>query len=1190
MQQPTRPRVGSTPSPIISREERKSILKQTTEEEKNRNSLNIDNTGHTNYINFSTRKYSISGSGIGSGLGSPTSTDGRNRSGSGMGHGGRKRKSSVSSRVPCPSVEEERKREERKSSGNFKPTPISEIRRRLSNAVDHASIMKNKQLIFDTVSMDSEGNTPRTSFDEEEKKKVRQRIALLMKLDKPVLEMIKEEFEAMPDGLDLYEFAVVCLQALKVSDVDWDSHLEALIEIFREVDVNGDGTMEWDEFTSYLVEMANAYYYDQTSNIAEAYLYSPIEDNTTHDHPINHTKWLPGFDRLAVLERGSTRLKLYDEKLCHIKTLRGHRDHVMDVVYLSEQNMLASCGADSSICFWDTKVPSYDLLSRWQLPSAQASLCWNGMSLFSGDALGEVFVWSVERGERKGFMTGHTDTVLKLSYIPDMMRLVSASLDTSVRLWDATSCQSVMTLSGHKKPVYCIASAPSHQMLITGGLDNYALAWNPHMRKPLFTLKGLTPSSYFVGIESLNTTSELALADNSGNISIYDLRTLKQIQVIPPQKSQTEQLPVFSSLSANRYDNSLYLASDRLYQIKKKTPSKAMRAADDSITVAMYNKITMSFVTASGRTVKEWNALTGMLENEYIDITDSNITSMCLDHRQRRLFIGDHTGKILVINYSNGAKMKELDRHKSEVTELLYLDDATEVYSCSWDGTLVNHIDKMGARTTTERRVHDHTKDITCMSVSTEYGIVASGSLDTYVYVYDLHLGSYIGRCEFHEGGITSLCFIDHYPILIVGDDTGRICFWLLKPSDRRFYLLSYIDSDHIDTAPSITGLKYDMETYTLICTDSSGMWSCYNLSLMLGYIDRSLAKGSVKKVKSPAEIARERKRKQSVAFFLAVTGAEDINTNMSVRNAKLRDDTTPYTYNLLHKIRQGLGSKTQKLQPALQIQAHRDGICGLQVISTLKHTCVLTYGLDGAAHIWNLKSGEHLGSLLQGFNHSSTTPLCKWSFHPDILKRRRKIKKEVGQVKGEVNGRIETLEKERYTANGEELRGLTMRSRIAFKERKKKQEAFDSDTHMKQMTKILQNAHLHDSVRGDGDGGSGSERGSVREREEREREYVPRLSSSLFTKSAPSLDTRKNHFATSRKRREAALNIYGNRTQRLQKSSKATKVPMHRLVNFETKDDLTLSLSRFHIALSPSAKTAAERLQHSVDSCFPPI
>lgn len=95
-------------------------------------------------------------------------------------------------------------------------------------------------------------------------------------------------------------------------------------------------------------------------------------------------------------------------------------------------------------------------------------------------------------------------------------------------------------------------------------------------------------------------------------------------------------------------------------------------AADENFVVAIeYIQDTMSFITASGNKIKIWSALNGDITKIFIDISEHEITAMALDSLKKRMIIGDIEGNITVHNVLNGAKMKHLSKHNSEILSLI---------------------------------------------------------------------------------------------------------------------------------------------------------------------------------------------------------------------------------------------------------------------------------------------------------------------------------------------------------------------------------------------------------------------------------------------------------------------------------------------------------------------------------------
>jgi hypothetical protein len=60
-------------------------------------------------------------------------------------------------------------------------------------------------------------------------------------------------------------------------------------------------------------------------------------------------------------------------------------------------------------------------------------------------------------------LKGHTDLVLSVSFSPDGERIVSGSVDKTLKVWDAETGQETLTLKGHALPVLSVSFRADRQ-------------------------------------------------------------------------------------------------------------------------------------------------------------------------------------------------------------------------------------------------------------------------------------------------------------------------------------------------------------------------------------------------------------------------------------------------------------------------------------------------------------------------------------------------------------------------------------------------------------------------------------------------------------------------------------------------------------------------------------------------------
>jgi Ca2+-binding EF-hand superfamily protein len=68
------------------------------------------------------------------------------------------------------------------------------------------------------------------------------------------LQKIKEDFCKQEDGLSMEQFIKVMLIHLPETR-DRVGLVKNLIELFRQIDVNNDESLEWEEFTGHIIEL-----------------------------------------------------------------------------------------------------------------------------------------------------------------------------------------------------------------------------------------------------------------------------------------------------------------------------------------------------------------------------------------------------------------------------------------------------------------------------------------------------------------------------------------------------------------------------------------------------------------------------------------------------------------------------------------------------------------------------------------------------------------------------------------------------------------------------------------------------------------------------------------------------------------------------------------------------------------------
>ena len=109
----------------------------------------------------------------------------------------------------------------------------------------------------------------------------------------------------------------------------------------------------------------------------------------------------------------------------------------------------------------------------------------------------KVRVWDAETGKSLRTLKAHADTIWFASFSPDGKRIVTASEDKTVRIWNAETGGDLRTLEGHSGPVMSAVFSQDSARIVTASDDKTAVIWNANTGERVMTIKGHGGRVYF---------------------------------------------------------------------------------------------------------------------------------------------------------------------------------------------------------------------------------------------------------------------------------------------------------------------------------------------------------------------------------------------------------------------------------------------------------------------------------------------------------------------------------------------------------------------------------------------------------------------------------------------------------------------------------------------------------------------
>ncbi|KAJ6192248.1 beta transducin-like protein HET-E2C*40, partial [Bipolaris maydis] len=294
-----------------------------------------------------------------------------------------------------------------------------------------------------------------------------------------------------------------------------------------------------------------------------------------------------------------------------------------------------------------------------------------------------VKIWDASSGTCLQTLEGHGNCVNSVAFSHDSTWLASASLDWTVKIWDASSgtcC--VQTLEGHSECVFSVAFSRDSTRLASASNDRTVKIWDASNGMCVQTLEGHIDCVSSV-VFSYDSTW-LASASHDSTVKIWDASSGKCLQTLEGHSDYVASV-AFSHdstwLASASFDCTAKIWEPRMCLHTLNGHSDYVRS------VAFSHDSTRLASASNDRTVKIWDASNGTCVQTLEGHIDW-VSSVTFSHDSTWLASASHDSTIKIWDASSGTCVQTLEGHSSGLSSVAFSHDSTWLASTSGDSTI----------------------------------------------------------------------------------------------------------------------------------------------------------------------------------------------------------------------------------------------------------------------------------------------------------------------------------------------------------------------------------------------------------------------------------------------------------------------------------------------------------------------
>jgi WD40 repeat protein len=467
-----------------------------------------------------------------------------------------------------------------------------------------------------------------------------------------------------------------------------------------------------------------------------------------------------------------------------ILSFTGHLYPVRSCSYSLSGEKIFSVNMNE-LLVWDSKTGDGNLLAT---PTSLDGSFINafafspdGKKLVSASEDINLILWETETGEKLSTLTGHVLDVESCAFSPDGKKIVSGSWDKTLKLWDTDKGRQLATLTLKRGSVCACAFSPDGRTIASidfcdkGETGNLKL-WNTVTGNELNTLKEYSVPFSYTHKCTFSPNGKHVVFMNNSNLELWDVMTGEEIYSLTGHSSHVRACafsPDGKKIVSGSYDKTL-----KIWSVEAKKELITLTGHTDKVNACAFSPDGKKIVSGSDdKTIKLWDAekcmesatLTGHIDRVHI-------CGFLADGK--KIFSGSSDNTMKIWDIETGRELISLPWRISDATLRMFSPGGKKYVSGSRDNTITLWDTETGKELAI---LSGHKGYVHICGFTSDGKKIVSGSMDNTIKLWDAEKGLAI-MTFFVSGAIKTVAISDCGSFIACGDEVGNFYMLSIQP------------------------------------------------------------------------------------------------------------------------------------------------------------------------------------------------------------------------------------------------------------------------------------------------------------------------------------------------------------------------------------------------------------------------